>query len=241
MAGIVIQVLQENTVTQASSLAIFDLDNTLLGGDSDHAWGEFLIERGLVDATEHRQQNDAFYAAYCDGSLDIHAYLEFALRPLAGKTPTDIKPLQREFMQQMIEPMRLPLADTLLQMHRARGDHLLIITATNELITRPIASWLGVADLLACEAEIINGRYTGKPHGIPCFQQGKVQRLQAWLADKPFMLEQATFYSDSHNDLPLLEAVAEPVAVDADETLQALAKSRGWRMLSLREPKETLD
>ena len=219
---------------QTSSLAIFDLDNTLLGGDSDHAWGEFLIERGLVDASEHRRQNDAFYGAYEDGTLDIQAYLEFALRPLAGQTPAQLEPLHREFMQQMIEPMRLPLADALLDMHRARGDQLLIITATNEFITRPIARWLGVEELLACGAELVEGRYTGMPCGTPCFQQGKVQRLQAWLGDKSLTLKDATFYSDSHNDLPLLEAVAVPVAVDADATLQAYAVRKGWRTMSLR-------
>ena len=220
---------------EKQSLAIFDLDNTLLGGDSDHAWGEFLIQQGLVDADEHRQRNDLFYADYQDGSLDINAYLKFALQPITGQSPSELAPLQQTFLQQMIEPMRLSKADALLDTHRNQGDQLLIITATNDFITRPIANWLGVNHLLACQAEIVNGCYTGRAVGTPCFQQGKVIRLQEWLQDKAFDLSQATFYSDSCNDLPLLEAVGKPVAVDADDRLRAHAQKYGWKCISLRD------
>ena len=219
----------------ASSLAIFDLDNTLLAGDSDHAWGEFLCANGHVDAQQHQQLNDQFYQAYCDGDLDIDAYLKFALSAIAGKTPAELSQLHADFMQQFIQPMRLKKADALLQQHRKKGDFLLIITATNDFITAPIAQALGVDDLIASQAEIINGVYTGKPTGIPSFQDGKVARLKQWLSDRDFSLEAAYFYSDSHNDLPLLSAVGHPIAVDADETLQQHAVQMDWPSISLRE------
>ncbi|MGB5324016.1 MAG: HAD family hydrolase [Pseudomonadales bacterium] len=215
-------------------LAIFDLDNTLLGGDSDHAWGEFLIAEGRVEANRHRARNDAFYADYQNGALDIDAYLRFVLATVAGKTPAEIEPLLLRFVQQTIEPLRLPLADSLLDTHRARGDQLLIITATSEFITRPIADLLGVEALLASRAELVEGRYSGAPSGTPCYREGKVERLGEWLADKNFSLEDACFYSDSHNDVALLSQVGEAVAVDPDPTLRAHAKALGWRITSLR-------
>ena len=165
------------------TLAIFDLDNTLLAGDSDHAWGEFLIARGLVDATSYRAKNDAFYQDYLLGKLDINAYLEFALAILAGKTPDELGTLHADFMQTMIAPMMLDSAAELLQKHRDNGDYLLIITATNEFVTSPIARQLGVDHLLASHAEMRDGCYTGKTHGTPCFHAGKVERLQQWLVD----------------------------------------------------------
>lgn len=215
-------------------LAIFDLDNTLLCGDSDHAFGEFLIARGLVDAQQHKEGNDRFYRDYLAGDLDIHAYLCFALAPLAGLNAAQLTPLQVDFMANYVEGMRLQKADALLQQHRDAGDFLLIITATNELVTTPIAAALGVDDLLASNAEIKDDRYTGKPCGTPCYHQGKVTRLNAWLEQRPFELSQAIFYSDSHNDIPLLTSVGEAVAVDADERLSAHASANGWRQLSLR-------
>ena len=183
-----------------SSLAIFDLDYTLLAGDSDLAWGECLCANGHVDAQQHQRLNDQFYQAYCDGKLDIDAYLQFALSAIAGKTPAELSQLHADFMQQFIQPMRLKKADALLQQHRKNGDFLLIVTATNDFITAPIAQALGVDDLIASQAEIINGVYTGKPTGIPSFQDGKVERLKQWLSDRDFSLETAYFYSDSHND-----------------------------------------
>ncbi len=219
----------------ASTLAIFDLDNTLLAGDSDHAWGEFLCANGHVDAQKHQQINDQFYQAYCTGGLDIDAYLQFALAAIAGKTPAQLSPLHDQFMRQCIEPMRLKQADALLQQHREKGDFLLIITATNDFITRPIAQALGVDDLIASEAEIIDGVYTGKPTGTPSFQAGKVERLNGWLTGHNFLLEETYFYSDSHNDLPLLSAVGHPVVVDGDEKLHQHALKMGWPNISLRD------
>jgi HAD superfamily hydrolase (TIGR01490 family) len=217
------------------SLAIFDLDNTLLGGDSDHAWGEFLVQRSIVDGDLYRASNDLFYGQYQAGTLDIHAYLAFALEPLTRFSQVELQALHADFMQTMIAPLRLRKADALLAEHRARGDTLLIITATNAFITRPIGEWLGVDDLLATEPEQYAGRYTGKITGTACFREGKVTCLHEWLAAHPFDLKEANFYSDSQNDLPLLELVGKPVAVDPDETLRDIAKQRGWPIISLRD------
>ncbi len=216
------------------SLAIFDLDNTLIGGDSDYAWGEFLIEQGIADAEHYKQANDRFYQQYQRGELDIFAYLTFAIEPLTQFEPSQLADLHRRFMASKIEPMMLPKAQALLQQHRDQGDHLLIITATNRFITGPIAKHLGVDDILASEAEMIDGRYTGQVSGTPCYQDGKVVRLQQWLRDNGMDLTGSYFYSDSHNDIPLLQVVDHPVAVDADDQLQALARQQGWPCISLR-------
>lgn len=217
------------------ALAIFDLDNTLLGGDSDHAWGQFLVDRGIVDADHYREHNDRFYRQYQSGELDVHAYLAFALEPLTRHDPQQLAAWHAEFMRDVVEPMRLPKADRLLAEHRARGDYLLIITATNAFVTRPIAQALGVDDIIATEPELLHGRYTGRIDGIPSFREGKVARLQAWLAERDIDMAGSSFYSDSHNDLPLLELVDQPVAVDPDPTLYRVAIDRGWRVLSLRD------
>ncbi|RYZ86985.1 MAG: HAD-IB family hydrolase, partial [Moraxellaceae bacterium] len=163
------------------TLALFDLDNTLLGGDSDHAWGMYLVAKGLVDEGEYSAANDRFYAEYQAGTLDIRAYLSFALAPLTRFTLDELAVLHEEFMTGFIEPLILPKALDLLAKHRAQGHRLVIITATNRFITGPIAARLGVQDLLATEAEILDGRYTGNISGVPCFQGGKVERLQQWL------------------------------------------------------------
>jgi HAD superfamily hydrolase (TIGR01490 family) len=222
-------------------LAIFDLDNTLLGGDSDHEWGEFLIRAELVDAEQHRQQNNAFYAQYQAGNLDIEAYVAFAAMPIAGRPAQELQALHQRFMTESIQTMMLPKARTLLDSHRAAGDYLLIITATNRFITGPIAQQLGVDTLLATELEQRDGYYTGRMQGVPCFQQGKVTRLQQWLeahnaSNSPALdMGNSIFYSDSFNDLPLLEQAAEAVAVDPDNTLRAEALRRGWPVISLRD------
>jgi HAD superfamily hydrolase (TIGR01490 family) len=215
-------------------LAIFDLDNTLLGGDSDHAWGQFLVDHGLVDAESYQQSNDYFFQQYQQGSLNIDEFLAFALKPLTEHSKPQLDLLHQQFMRETIEPMRLPKADQLLQKHRDNGDFLLIITATNQFVTGPIASSLGVDHILATVPEIINGAYTGKAEGTPCFQYGKVTRLQQWLDDTGHSLEDSYFYSDSNNDLPLLELVSHPIAVDPDETLAAHARDKGWPIISLR-------
>jgi HAD superfamily hydrolase (TIGR01490 family) len=216
------------------ALAIFDLDNTLLAGDSDHAWGEFLVAKGIVDSGEFKAQNDKFYQQYQQGGLDIDAYLRFALSPLSKYDRQELAAMHANFMAEYIAPLRLPKADALLQKHRDAGDFVMIITATNSFVTRPIAKALGVSTLLASEGEIINERYTGEPSGIPCFQNGKVIRLQHWLSDTGHSLSGSYFYSDSHNDLPLLNSVDHPVAVDPDDTLRAAALAAGWPIISLR-------
>ncbi|RUR42360.1 HAD family hydrolase [Vreelandella populi] len=217
------------------SLAIFDLDNTLISTDSDHAWGEFLLEQGAVDPVAYREANERFMADYNAGTLDMAAFLEMALKPLAENTPEQLAAWHQQFMASKIEPHILPKAEDLLARHRTRGDTLLIITATNRFITAPIAERLGVDYLIAVNPEVESGRYTGRVSGIPSYREGKVTRLHAWLEDKDFTLDGAWFYSDSHNDLPLLEEVDHPVAVDPDATLRQIAEERQWRIMSLRD------
>jgi len=215
-------------------LAIFDLDNTLIAGDSDHSWGEFLVRKKLVDEQVYAQANDRFYQDYKLGTLDIHQYLAFSLAPLQQHSMIELERLHQEFMRDNIEPMMLPKSASLLQQHRDQGDYLLIITATNSFVTRPIARYLGVDDILATEPEVQNNRYTGRTTGTPCFQEGKVIRLQEWLKQHQRQLDDAFFYSDSINDLALLEQVANPVAVDPDERLAKVAEEKGWQIISLR-------
>ena len=215
-------------------LTIFDLDNTLIAGDSDHAWGVFLMTKGVVNKDDYQQQNDRFYADYCAGKLDIYAYQQFVLTPLITLTTQERTALHREFMANHIAPLRLSKADQLLTKHRKAGDKLLIITATNRFIAGPIASLLGVSDLLATEPEMVDNRFTGSIMGTPCYQQGKVERLNQWLDDQPATLESSYFYSDSINDKPLMEWVDYPVAVDPDEQLKTYASQKGWPIISLR-------
>ena len=220
-------------------LAIFDLDNTLIAGDSDHGWGEFMVAEGLVDPVAYRQANDRFYADYERGELDIQAYLNFSLQPLTRFSLEELAQLHRKFMHEVIDAMRLPAATELLQSHRRQGDYLLIITSTNDFITAPIARSLGVDHLLATRAELRNGRYTGRSCGVPCYREGKVQRLQEWLASASQhgfsgSLENAWFYSDSINDLALMQQIDNPVAVDPDPELRRHAQQQGWPVISLR-------
>ena len=217
------------------ALAIFDLDNTLIGGDSDHLWGQFVCEQGLVDSKAFAARNDQFYEDYKSGQLDIEAYLRFALAPLKGQEPAQLAAWHQSFMASKIDPIMLPKARRLIDNHRDRGDQLLVITATNEFITRPIAEALGIPDILACEAEMEGGYYTGEPRGIPSYHEGKVTRLEEWLRGRDISLEGAYFYSDSHNDLPLLQQVDKPIAVDPDDTLLAHAQAAGWPVISLRD------
>lgn len=223
-----------NDKGSAVSLAIFDLDNTLLSIDSDHAWGEFLLEQGAVDPIAYREANERFMADYNAGTLDMAAFLEMALKPLADNTPEQLAAWHQQFMASKIEPNILPKAEELLARHRTKGDTLLIVTATNLFITAPIAERLGVDHLIAVEPERIDGRYTGRVSGTPSYREGKVTRLEKWLHDQDLTMEGAWFYSDSHNDLPLLEIVEHPVAVDPDDTLRKVAEERQWRIMSLR-------
>ncbi|QEP44055.1 HAD family hydrolase [Ectothiorhodospiraceae bacterium BW-2] len=215
-------------------LALFDLDNTLIAADSDHLWGEFLVERGVVDREYYGQQNDHFYAQYREGTLDIYQFLRFSLKPLSQHPLAQLEQWREQFFAQKIAPQLLPKARQRLEHHRQQGDRVIIITATNRFVTEPIANAYGVEDLIATEPERVEGRYTGEVWGTPCFQHGKVERLQQWLSEQQQSLAGSWFYSDSHNDLPLLERVSHPVAVDADATLTQIALERGWQQLSLR-------
>ena len=218
-------------------LALFDLDNTLLAGDSDYEWGQFLVDRGVLQRAEYEAQNRAFYEQYKAGTLDIHEFLGFALRPLAQHTPEELERWHRDFMQARIEPMMLPAARKLVRRHLDAGDLCAIITSTNSFVTRPIARAFGIEHLIATEPEKRNGRFTGRVAGLPSFREGKVRRLDEWLAGlrRRFAdFSESACYSDSHNDLPLLERVSRPVAVDPDETLAREAERRGWERISLR-------
>lgn len=215
------------------TLAIFDLDNTLLRGDSDHAWGRFLIENHIVDGVEYERENERYYAQYQAGTLDIMEFLAFALRPLAQHDRATLDAWHRQYMQSKIMPMITTAARALVDKHRQRGDTLLIITATNRFITAPIAQVFGVPHLLATEPEEIHGRFTGQVAGTPCYREGKVTRLETWMKQHQQNLKGSWFYSDSHNDLPLLSLVDHPVAVNPDDTLQQEAKKHGWQILTL--------
>ena len=215
-------------------LALFDLDNTLIAGDSDHLWGDFLVAEGLVDPDQHKALNEHYYQQYQQGQLDIDEYLSFALGPMAGMTPETLSALQNKFLKKHVEPILLDAAFDLLQAHRVNGDTLIIITATNTLVTQPIADRLGVEHLIGCEAELKDGRYTGKPEGVPSFGEGKVRRIKTWCAEHQILFEDAVFYSDSHNDLPLLRKVARAIAVDPDDFLRVEAQQCGWEIISLR-------
>jgi len=216
------------------ALALFDLDNTLLAGDSDYLWGCFLASKGLVDKHIYEEANLRFYEDYRQGKLDIHEFLSFALTPLAENDANDLRAMHEEFMQEHIKPIMNLAGKNKVEEHRNNGDHLVIITATNSFVTGPIANAFGINDLIATEPEMINGQYTGKINGIPCFQEGKITKLNKWLENSEMNLEDSYFYSDSHNDLPLLEQVTYPVAVDPDETLKEIANERGWKIISFR-------
>jgi len=218
-------------------LALFDLDNTLLAGDSDYEWGQFLVDRGVLERESYEAQNRAYYEQYVAGTLDIHEFLGFALRPLAAHEPADLERWHSDFMVTRIRPMIGAPARELVRKHLAAGDLCAIITATNSFVTAPIAREFGVEHLIATEPEKRNGRFTGKVAGIPCFREGKVKRLDAWLSARGKRLAdfaESTLYSDSHNDLALLERVTRPVAVDPDKELAAAARERGWAVMSLR-------
>ena len=218
-------------------LAIFDLDNTLLAGDRDYQWGEFLIDIGVVERAAHASINDQFYADYKVGKLDINAFLEFQLKPLSQHPRAQLDAWHREFMQQKIAPMMTEKSRALVEQHRANGDLLVIITATNSFVTGPIATAFGIANLIGTVPEEMNGEFTGKVTGTPSFQQGKITRLNEWLAERGQGLSDfgtTWFYSDSHNDLPLMKLVDKPIAVNPDPILLAYAEDHAWPIMSLR-------
>lgn len=218
-------------------LACFDLDNTLLATDSDHEWGQFLIDLGIRDREQHAVANDRFYADYQAGTLDIDAFLAYQLAPLAEHAPAQLDAWHRQFMRERILPRVTRSARKLVQQHREAGHTLIIVTATNSFVTAPIAQEFGIEHLIATEPEQVDGRYTGRYAGTPSFREGKVTRLEEWLAGRGARLDtlaESWFYSDSRNDLPLLERVTHPVAVDPDPTLESIAHQRRWPVISLR-------
>ncbi|MBF0613396.1 MAG: HAD family hydrolase [Magnetococcales bacterium] len=216
------------------ALALFDLDNTLLDGDSDYLWGKFLTTKGLVDTETYEAANRAFYEDYRRGQLDIQAYLSFQLEFLTRQEPAILNTLHQEFMAEFIKPIILPAGIQRIRHHKEQGDQVVIITATNRFVTGPIAQALEVPHLLATELAMENGRYTGFSQGTPCFREGKVIRLQEWIITHQETLSGSWFYSDSHNDLPLLSMVDHPVAVDPDDILADHARNHGWPIISLR-------
>ena len=221
------------------NLALFDLDGTLIAGDSDHAFGEFMVAQGWVDGQLHRQRNDAFFRQYQAGTLDIAEYIDFTTSAWRDRPLAEQHSLIQRFMAEVMAPQLLAPALALLQAHRDAGDLIAIVTATNEFITRPIADALGVPHLLAVQLERdAQGRATGRIQGLPSFREGKIARVQQWLAGLGQTLagfERSVFYSDSTNDLPLLDIVSEPVATNPSPALAAIASDRGWRILRLFE------
>ena len=219
------------------NLAIFDLDNTLLNGDSDYNWSLFLIKKGILDQSIYEQQNEEFFKDYQTGSLDIDAYAEFQFKPLRENERLFLNDLRDEYVATVIRPMITKKAKDLVNEHRSQGDQLLIITATNSFITKPIAALFGIEELIGTDLEEINNQFTRKIKGVASFQEGKVTRLNQWLDDKHLTLAQfdkTFFYSDSKNDLPLLKIVSHPVAVNPDVTFNAEAKKNNWPIMSLR-------
>jgi HAD superfamily hydrolase (TIGR01490 family) len=216
------------------SLAIFDLDNTLIADDSDFLWGQFLVDQGIVDKAQYETANAKFYDDYRQGTLDIVEFLRFSLRPLANNPVEQLYSWRTQFIAEIITPILLKPAQQLVDKHRDKGDTLLVITATNRFVTEPIVKLYGIEHLLATTPEFIAGKYTGGFSGVPCFREGKVTLLNEWLKNSTETLEDSWFYSDSHNDLPLLQLVDHPVAVDPDEKLASIAKEANWSMISLR-------
>lgn len=218
-------------------LALFDLDNTLLSGDSDFEWAQFLIGKGVLDREVQQARNEHFYQQYKDGTLDIFEFLDFQLAPLARHARAELDAWHAEFMAEVIRPMIGAPARALVREHQAKGDLLAVVTATNSFVTGPIARELGISHLVATIAAQDKGTFTGRARGVPAFRAGKIERVERWLEELGLhfgSFAESWFYSDSHNDLPLLEKVGRPVAVDPDDRLRALALERGWPVLSLR-------
>jgi len=220
-----------------TDLTLFDLDNTLLAGDSDFEWAQFLINKGVLDREILEAKNQEFYEQYKAGTLDIHAFLDFQLKPLSRHPRAELDAWHAEFMASRIRPIIAPAASALVSSHLARGALVALVTATNSFVTGPIAREFGIAHLIATVAEQQDGRFSGKPRGLPAFREGKIARVEAWLESLGLWwgsFERSWFYSDSLNDLPLLQRVSDPVAVDPDDTLLRHAERHGWPVISLR-------
>ena len=224
------------------NLALFDLDHTLLPLDSDHAFGEFMVRIGWADDEVFRTGNDAFYKQYLAGRLDVEAYIDFTTRPWRDRTEVERAAVHQRFMDEVITPHLKPAALQLVSRHREQGDAIAIVTATNEFVTRPIAAAFGVAELIAVELHRDDaGNITGRIHGVPSYREGKITRVEQWLAAQGRSLadfKRVSFYSDSPNDLPLLERVNDPVATNPSPALEAVARERGWRILKLFDDQE---
>ena len=219
------------------NLALFDLDNTILAGDSDYNWSRFLIQEGYLDGAIHAEKNEKFYEDYKAGTLDIYAFVEFQFKPLARNPRIVLNQLLKKYVEEVIKPMITEKARALVKRHQDEGDLIIVITATNSFITKPIAELFGIENLIGTDPEEKEGEFTGKVSGLPSFKEGKVTRLESWLKGKNLSLasfENSYFYSDSHNDLPLMQKVTHPVAVDSDDILSEYAKSNGWPQISLR-------
>jgi HAD superfamily hydrolase (TIGR01490 family) len=223
----------------ARNLTLFDLDGTLIAGDSDHAFGEFMVAVGWADGDAWRRRNDEFYATYVAGALDVQAYVAFATSVWRGRTPQEQADIHARFMREVIGPMLTPQAQALVRQHQDAGDLVAIVTATNEFVTRPIAQAFGVPELLAIELERDgSGAVTGAIKGVPTYQHGKVTRVEQWLAARQAGwndFDRISVYSDSINDLPLMERATDPVATNPSAALEAVAAERGWRFLRLFE------
>jgi HAD superfamily hydrolase (TIGR01490 family) len=220
------------------NLALFDLDNTLLRGDSDFEWAQFLIGKGVVDRELHEARNQQFYDDYKAGTLDIHAFLTFQLAPLSRHPRRELDAWHREFMASRIRPLIGDTARALVERHRLAGDLCAIVTATNSFVTAPIAHEFGIPHLIATIPAQLDGQFTGACRGTPSFREGKIQRVHDWLESSGLWwgsFARTWFYSDSLNDLPLLEHVSDPVAVDPDPTLRAHAETHGWPIITLRD------
>lgn len=218
-------------------LVLFDLDNTLLAGDSDFEWAQFLISKGVLDKEVYEARNQQFYDQYKAGTLDIFEFLDFQLKPLARHSRAQLDAWHREFMDTRVRPMMTPKAQTLVKQHLDSGAVVAIVTATNSFVTGPIARAFGIPHLVATIPAQEDGAFTGKPRGTPAFKAGKIERVEAWLESLGLCWEsfaKSSFYSDSHNDLPLMNKVGNPVAVDPDDTLRAHATTHGWPVISLR-------
>ena len=216
------------------ALALFDLDETLLEGDSDYLWGQHLVEQGVVDGDYYERTNREFYEQYKSGTLDIYEFSRFAFKPLSEHPMENLKQWRAQFVEEKIKPIMTSKGIDALEEHRKAGNQLVIITSTNRFITEPIAELYNVHQLIATEPEMIDGKYTGELN-VPCFAQHKIDRLNEWLQIGGLNLDNSYGYSDSHNDIPLLDAVTYPFAVDPDESLQAHAEKNNWQVISFRD------
>ena len=216
------------------ALALFDLDKTLLDGDSDFEWGQFLVSKKLVDEKEYAEANKYFYEEYQRGTLNINEFCAFSFKPLSELGRSKLDELHKEFMQEIIIPIIRSQSQATIDKHHAQGDISILITATNSFITQPIADYFGIQHLIATEPKIVDGKYTTEIAGTPCFQEGKVTRLDEWMKANNANLDGSFLYSDSMNDIPLLEAVDTAIAVQPDDTLKEIAQERGWAIISLQ-------